>query len=614
MKVVEVSPMTNKVAKDSLTYFSARSVSPGDIVSISVRNKKHHGLVLAVSDLRAEKSKIRKADFAFKKIEENLGPSPFYSSFFESVRKTRDYFVGNTGQMINFFIPELFFENLESLAKPAKPIVREKNRKTYLLTEPLEKRLDFYNEYLRGLLEEKRSAFVILPTKNEVDIFAASLSENFDNVSALHSGLRKKDLLKRYKELVESTNPQIIVMTPSFLFLPKHDLGSVIIENEISSGYKTRRRPYFDVKTVAEHLSVETRSDFIMAGDLVSVESFNKEFDEKHIGSQTRVTHPKTIDMSDKESLFKKSFVLSQEIVERLRSKGRTFLFALRKGLATQVVCHDCGRMLMDGDEPLILQEKDGERFFRSMHSKKVFDTKVRCQECGGWNFDSLGIGTDTVREEITKHFPKAKIFQIDKDATPTEKKVKEVMEKFLAEESAILIGTEMALPHLREQIGQAAIVSFDSLFFIPSYKVCEKIFHIIHTLQGLSKEPVIVQTRQKIDYLLEAAQKGEPRLFYEKDLAKRKAFGYPPFGTVIKIVNKTKKTEAGEVPKLYTLLTPWNPTMKRFRRGIFIESVILLRLPKDKWSLESQEESLKNILSSLGPDFEVRIDPENLF
>src|SRR5690606_6509078 len=119
------------------------------------------------------------------------------------------------------------------------------------------------------------------------------------------------------------------------------------------------------------------------------------------------------IDMKDKENVYKKSFVLSKDTIKNLKNGGQSFLFTLRKGLATQVVCHDCKHILKDGDIPLILFEnpKTGVRTLKNSLTNK--DTAgLRCPNCSSWNFDNLGIGTDTVTAELKKFGPKIKIFQ----------------------------------------------------------------------------------------------------------------------------------------------------------------------------------------------------------
>ncbi len=576
MKLIEASPISSKVAKDSLTYFSSKNVAVGDIISVEVRKKKYDALVVGVSDVKDAKGELKSADFGMKKVEAVMGSAPFYPEFFDACRAMRDYFVGNLGQIIDYFIPSEFLEQYEALPLPKKRIVGG------------------------------ASVFHLCATVREAEKKFESLKPDFDNIFLIHGSLRKKTLIERYTEILSHDGPITVIMTPSFLFLPRHDTRSIIIENDIGGHWSTIKRPYFDLRVFAKYLAGKLGAKLSYGEGLVSVETYRetKAAPKLNLGQ-----NPQIIDMTNKENLFKKSFIISSNTETILKKSGHTFLFSLRKGLASQVICHDCKHVLSHDDQPVTLHEKDGVRVFRSAYSRKAIDTKVRCPNCGGWNFDSLGIGTDTVAEEVRKLFPKRKIFQIDADATSGVRKIKETLVNFYEEPDAVLIGTEMALPYI-ENVDNSVIVSMDSLLHIPSYKIYEKMLLLSATISAFTKEEIIIQTRQTENAVVESLQKKDLSIFYEKDIEKRKLFGYPPFSTVIKISRISNK----EATDIIETLAYWQPTVRRIKRGNAIETSILLKISKDVWNEDKQDPELSAILSSLGPDWQIRINPENLF
>ncbi len=584
MKIVLVSPISSKVAKDSLTYFSSKKVSPGDIVSVEVRSKKYDALVVGVDEARDLKADLKKASFGFKKIQGVKGASPFYPEFFQSCQDAGRYFVGNLGQIIDYFLPSDFLLGYENLPKPKKRI-------------------------------SGSSIFRVAPTINEAEkLFSKLLRSDLNNLFLIHGSLRKKVLLERYREILDAKESVTVVMTPSFLFIPRHDVGEIMIENEISGHWHTIKRPYFDLRVFSKYLAKNLGANLSYGPGLLSVETF---FESRIIPkfSNTQGSTLSVRDMSNKENLYKKSFILSNDLNEMLKKEGRTFLFALRKGLATQVVCHDCRQVLKDGDAPLTLHQKGEERILKNAYTQKTLDTKVRCANCGSWNFDSLGIGTDTVVEEIKKYFPKRKIFQIDKDATSSDKKAKEEIGKFYKQENAVLVGTEMAIPHLTNFVDNSAIVSMDSLGHIPSYKISERMLHLAFTIKNVTKEKMLVQTREAENFVVKALEENDLKMFFEKDLEKRKTFGYPPFSAVIKLSRKDMKDTGAEIKNFIDEnLSRWKPNIRRFRRGKIFETSVLLKIPKEDWNEERQDKELSNFLSSLGPDWQIRLNPENLF
>lgn len=606
MKLIEASPISSKVAKDSLTYFSAKKVSVGDIVSVEVRKKRYDALVVGVSDVSASKGEIKSASFGVKKVEEVLGSAPFYPEFFETCRKTRDYFVGNLGQIIDFFIPSEFLENYEGLMKPKKRI-SDNAGEISAFQKPFIERINKYKKLAQKNLSEGRSVFIVLPTVVEVQKFSELLELDPDTAFVFHSKTKKP--MEKYNACLASSKPVVLISTPSFLFIPRHDLGLIIFEHEASANYRTIKRPYFDLRAFVKFHAKNMKTDLLFGGEILSLESvheFGKELDYALIApcESTQV-----VDMSEKENLFKGSPVISQAAANILKKNGHTFLFALRKGFASQVVCHDCKHVLSHEGMPLSLHEQGGKMVFRNTYTRKPLDTKVRCPNCGSWNFDSLGMGTDKVREEIKKLFPKREIFQVDKDATGSATKAREAVKEFLDSTDGILIGTEMVLPHLTE-VTNSVIISMDSLLHIPSYKIYEKMVQLGSAICNITQENFLIQTRDIENAVVQALQKNDLKDFYEKDIEKRRLFGYPPFSTVIKLARISNR----EDNTILESLGDWQPTIRRIKRGNAVETSILLKVSRDVWDEGHQDPELSSILSSLGPDWQIRINPENLF
>lgn len=317
--------------------------------------------------------------------------------------------------------------------------------------------------------------------------------------------------------------------------------------------------------------------------------------------------------MSDKEARYKKSFIFSSAVFEAVRESKHAFLFSLKKGLASSVVCHDCGHILKDGDTPLALRERGGQRILINPLTNTVLDTRTRCPICDSWNFDSLGIGTDTVAQEAEKLFPKKEIFQIDGDTVKTDKKVREVIEKFYASNNAILVGTELALPYLEKRLDVAAVISMDALLSLPSFRVYEKMLRLALAIGKLS-DNVFLQTREPSTPAIIAATSGDLAKFYESEKLMREKFSYPPFGTIVRLSRIPPKDDFESVAApLLTMLADWSPLPRRIKRGKAFETVIVMKLAKNEWNELFQNPHLSSILASLGPDWQIRINPEML-
>lgn len=617
MKLVEVSPISGKVQKDSLTYFSAKDVSVGDIVTIEVRKTKYDALVVGVDDAKDLKQDIKNASFGFKKIESIKGASKFSTEFFRACEDTGTCFVGNVGQIVNYFLPAEFLEQYSLIAKPQARI-KKTTGEFKALQKPESERIEFYKKYIDELFAKGKSVHIILPTVSEVKKFHELLRFDLNNIFVFHG--KEKNMLEKYNLLLAEKSPTIIISTPSFLFIPRYDVGSIILERESSSAYRTLKKPYFDVRSFVVCLARNLKIDLIFADEFLSVETVAHVTDKQTLDFAVSGIDSKIIDMTNKDNLYKKSFVLSNDAVKVLQSPGRTFLFALRKGLATQVVCHDCRNVLKEDDAPLILYERDGKRILKNAFTNKEV-VGLRCPNCESWNFDNLGIGTDTVVAEIKKFFPKKKVFQIDKEITKSESKAKKVALEFYKTDDAILVGTEMAIPYLTDRIDSSIVVSMDSILHIPSFKSHERMLHLALQIANVAEKNFLIQTRDIENPVTIALVAKDLKTFYKSEITRRELFGYPPFMTVIKLMHTSRKDTFENIRNISeTLLTNYTPNIRRKKLGKFFVTTIVMKLAGNTWNGGtvkqglSIDKSLHQTLSSLGPDWQIRINPENLF
>ena len=65
--IVSVYPLSRGAGKDQLTYFTAKRVSPGALVSVPIRNKTTDAIVVSVRSAHISKSELKAASFSIKK-------------------------------------------------------------------------------------------------------------------------------------------------------------------------------------------------------------------------------------------------------------------------------------------------------------------------------------------------------------------------------------------------------------------------------------------------------------------------------------------------------------------------------------------------------------------
>jgi primosomal protein N' (replication factor Y) len=250
---------------------------------------------------------------------------------------------------------------------------------------------------------------------------------------------------------------------------------------------------------------------------------------------------------------------------------------------------------------------------FKCHQCGETRDAAEVCQNCRSWKLAAFGAGIDRVAEEIINNFPTIKLFEINKEATPTNAKAQKVVEEFYENKGAVLLGTEMTFALLTKKISHSAIASLDSLFSIPDFRIREKIFRLILQTKNLAKEKFLIQTHNPEDATIIFAITGNLIEFYKKEIEDRAILNYPPFGIFIKIVTRgTKHFVTKETDNLKNILVNYSPTIFpsiHEKKGEPAATNTVIKLSRENWT----EPNLLSLLKSLPPHFEIKVDPYNL-
>jgi primosomal protein N' (replication factor Y) len=210
-----------------------------------------------------------------------------------------------------------------------------------------------------------------------------------------------------------------------------------------------------------------------------------------------------------------------------------------------------------------------------------------------------------------------------DKDTIKSEKEAMEALSEFYSTPKAVLVGTELALYYMEEKVETAAIISFDSLFSLPTFRINERIVHILEALRDLADKQFIIQTKNPDEKILLAFKNSTLLGFYRDEISERKMLSYPPFSVLIKI-SYQGTYENSEKAKSYLQETfkDYKPDImdafiKRIK-GMYIMHA-LIRIPSKNWTRQglsmdgSFDHKLENLLKSLPPSFKVQVDQENI-
>jgi primosomal protein N' (replication factor Y) len=585
-------------------------------------------MVTDSKEVSTTKTALRAATFSLRKLPAQEDAQKLSRAFIETADEIAKWYAASTSMVLYSLLPP----DIRSGDIPlphTHHAPHDDRSQPELLTATKHGRYLAYRSLVRETFAHSGSVLCVVPSSAEVDEMLLELTPGVEERVIEFSSMRtKKQLREAYARLEDFTRPKLIIATPSYAIIERHDITTVIVEHARSPHYKERARPYLDFRDVlrihAKHMGRR-----IVFGDLLP--RAEEEHQRRSEVYQTLGATPKRIDLPSKLEIvhFKDKpnggtpfQLFSGKVLKAIeatkKAKGRTFLFAARRGLAPVVACIDCGYIFRSPQSgapySLVRTKKDGreERWFvcpTSGHRERAADT---CSECGSWRLRERGIGIQYVHDELSKLLPETPVILFDHTSANTYKKARFLRDKFYETKGAIMIGTHMAIPYLTKPINTSVVVNMDALYATPTWRLQEENVALLLRLREMTSEAVYVQTRTENDELMRQVRQGAIERFYNEELELRKTFNYPPFTTFVHL------TWQGTQEAMNSIESYVKQSLKRFDVSIYSAPPSpkgtqirygLIRLASTDWP----NAELSNVLRSLPPSVRMVINPDRI-
>ncbi len=631
LSIIEVIPIVKGLTKPTLSYFTKENFEIGNFVTIPIRSGRAQGIVVSIKDAKDAKNEIRSATFALKKISKSNTKISLSDEFIKAAELTANFYATTVGSILGALLPKIILEDpsliASSIKKKNTPL---KGEETLLVQMDDQNRFREYKSIVRECFSKKCSVLICVPTHEDGLRIFDYLSRGIEKYAYLTSNKSPKELKKIIQKATNDPHPILFVTTYSYLAINRIDFNTIILERENSRSYRTFSRPYIHIKTFLEYFAKVSKSRLILGDSVLSIETLWKEKQGEYTDLsplQWRIDREAQISLIDMKKIKNENSWDNQNVFEvfspelksligrSIEEKNKIFLFGVRKGLAPSTVCGDCGNILacLNCGAPVVLHEQGPtkERIYICHACGANRTAHTHCDNCNSWKLIPLGIGIDRIKNEIETLYPGTPIFVMDKDNAPTPARARKIAQEFASIKGGILVGTELAFLYL-EKIPYSGIVSLDSLFSIPDFGINERIFYLASKLSEMTTKETIFQTRNIGKSVLTYATEGNILDFYRSEIEDRESLLYPPYSIFIKVTTTGSPSEieakAMELRKLFIEYTPDFIRFKSTNPGLFTLSMVI-RVPRIHWP----DQSLREKLLLLTPDFLIKVDPESI-
>ncbi len=352
---------------------------------------------------------------------------------------------------------------------------------------------------------------------------------------------------------------EVVLGSRSAVFAPIPRLGLICLDEEGSASYKQDRTPRYEAGWVARRLAKLTGARLVAGSATPSVVTYHQaERGELALAKLTRRVRGhdadvELVDMRDEAAAGNRQ-PLSQRLLEvvtrTLENEEQVILYLNRRGMATFVLCRDCGRSVQClGCSVALVQhaEIDGLICHYCGYSRQM---PAVCDHCGSRNIRGMGMGTQRLESMVKKLWPRARVLRLDSDAARGPDSYFDIWETFSEHRADILVGTQLVTRGLDlPAVTCVGVVDADLPLHFPDYRSAENTFSLVVQVAGRAgrdgrQARVVVQTSNPEHYSLRCAATGDYEGFYAAELPSRKVFTFPPFAELA-VLTRTDADDA---------------------------------------------------------------------
>jgi primosomal protein N' (replication factor Y) (superfamily II helicase) len=425
--------------------------------------------------------------------------------------------------------------------------------------------------YLRAIAETLalgHQAVVLVPeialTPQTIRRFAARFP---GQVTVWHSQLSPGERFDVWRRICHGDPAaQVVVGSRSAILLPFPSLGLIVVDEEHESTYKEARQPHYHARDAALTLGALANAVVLLGSATPALETYHaaqtgnltlltlqhRVIGHRQTGSYSSaetfgdLPDVRVVDMRQElragnRSIFSRS--LQTALARVLLSRQQAILYLNRRGTNTFVMCRDCGYVAICERCSSPLTYHGSAVTLRCGHCGAEHPIPVLCPKCESTRIRYFGSGTERVEETVKTLLPGVRTLRWDRDVTGTKGAHEAILNKFMAHEADVLVGTQMIAKGLDlPLVTLVGIVAADTGLFLPDFRAAERTFQLLTQVAGRAGRSelggsVVVQSYRPDHYAIVAASHHDYGEFYRQEMIFRREQGYPPVRRLARIL-----------------------------------------------------------------------------
>lgn len=415
---------------------------------------------------------------------------------------------------------------------------------------------EIYVHLIARTLAEGRDVLVLVP---EI-VITSQLVERLERIfegrtTTYHSRLTPLRRGETFLRLASSAGGELIVGVRSAIFLPMKRPGLIVVDEEHDANYKqTDPTPRYNARDMAVVMGRIYGAKVVLGSATPSLESLYNATTGKYAYIELterwgEAVLPEII-VSDTIRAVKRNerkthfnLELLQNINRSLSAGEQAILFQNRRGYAPYIQCRTCGYSPRCPHCNVTLTRHKATDRMECHYCGYNMPAPKMCPNCEVQDMALMGFGTEKVAEEISRLMPEARIERLDGDTSTSERAFKRIVTRFDSGEADILVGTQILTKGFDfGGVTTVGILNADNLLTMPDFRASERAFQLMMQVAGRAgrrndRGRVVIQTSQPKHPVIRFVASGDYHAMANSELAERKAFGYPPYSHLIRLL-----------------------------------------------------------------------------
>ena len=411
---------------------------------------------------------------------------------------------------------------------------------------------EVFFEAVADTLRAGRQAMVLLPEIALTHAFLDRFSRRFGTRPAeWHSDMTPSQRARTWRG-INNGSVRALVGARSALFLPFHELGLIVLDEEHDGAFKQSDGVNYHARDMAVVRARFAEARVILSSATPSVESRNNANTGRytHVLLTSRFAEAAMPDITAldmrEEPPEKGQWIaprLAREIFATLDRGEQALLFLNRRGYAPLTLCNACGHQFQCPDCDAWLVEHRFRGVLMCHHCGHEQRRPSVCPACGVE--DSLipiGPGIERIAEEVAVRFPEAKTVILSSDMG-SNSQLKDRFAEIERGEYDLIIGTQLvAKGHHFAKLTLVGVLDADLGLAHGDPRAAEKTFQILTQVTGRAGRAAkagraFLQTYHPTHPVMEAMVKQDREAFYAHELQVREEGGLPPFGRLAALI-----------------------------------------------------------------------------